>query len=323
MLSTLALHLDLSDLLDACCLAAACFALWRQVHLGEILSSWKKSFKPLSIACHHHLSCPFNANSSHKCHLPFTKISKSCGEDIVICRQNNFSNPISTISIHLSINQVLANLPLFSYHSEKGWHCLTRKRFLACCNSIWSFHNIPTTSGHSFHIRGTTEFLLAGVPPNVVKTLSCWSSDAFLHYWHSLNCLTPLHIESLPVMPSARGLGVLPLSHSCSIVSSFGLVSSSLVHSTPWLDFLLPVTCSSSTWHCLVWDICSSPSHRRPVQHFLVFSLHRCNQPKTAAYTAQGMWVRDMCFWAPTLGIYKSVTVWAYGYKWCAYCCNE
>ncbi|KAF9223513.1 hypothetical protein BS17DRAFT_705800, partial [Gyrodon lividus] len=46
-------------------------------------------------------------------------------------------------------------------------------------------------------IGGTTEFLLASVPPDVIKALGCWSSDTFLHYWHSLELLAPLHVENL------------------------------------------------------------------------------------------------------------------------------
>ncbi|KIK93936.1 hypothetical protein PAXRUDRAFT_143952 [Paxillus rubicundulus Ve08.2h10] len=55
-----------------------------------------------------------------------------------------------------------------------------------------------STTGHSFCIGGTTELLLAGVPPDVVKALGHWSSDTFLHYWCSLELLAPLHIENLP-----------------------------------------------------------------------------------------------------------------------------
>ncbi|KAF9218783.1 hypothetical protein BS17DRAFT_642718, partial [Gyrodon lividus] len=60
---------------------------------------------------------------------------------------------------------------------------LTQKKFLARCNSIWTSKGIPVSAGHSFRIGGTTELLLAGVPPDIVKALGRWSSDAFLCYW--------------------------------------------------------------------------------------------------------------------------------------------
>ncbi|KIK78586.1 hypothetical protein PAXRUDRAFT_80365, partial [Paxillus rubicundulus Ve08.2h10] len=80
--------------------------------------------------------------------------------------------------------------------SSRGWHCLTRKKILARCNSIWTSNGIPASAGHSFRIGGTIELLLAGVPPDVVKALDRWSSDAFLRYWRSLELLAPLHIEN-------------------------------------------------------------------------------------------------------------------------------
>lgn len=190
MLLALAQNLTLSDPLT----------MWGQVRLGEILSPWEGSFKPLSTVCCHHLHPAFNANGSHKCHLPFTKVAKSKGEDIIICHQWDNLDPISTLEIHLTINPMPANSPLFSYLSLHGWRCLTKKNFLAHCNTVWSAAGLPTT-GHSFRIGGTTEFLLAGVSPDIVKALGRWSSDAFLRYWRSLELLTPLHVEQLHSAP--------------------------------------------------------------------------------------------------------------------------
>ncbi|KAG1775838.1 hypothetical protein EV702DRAFT_1198742 [Suillus placidus] len=143
MLLVLAKHLDLSVSLDACCLAAACVAMWGQLQLGEILSSWEKSFHGPLVACRSNLSTAFNANGSRKLFFPFSK-------------------------------------------------------FISQCNSIWSAAGIPIASGHSFRIGGTTELLLSGVPPDVVKALGRWSSDAFLRYWWKLDLLAPRHIENLP-----------------------------------------------------------------------------------------------------------------------------
>ncbi|KAF9228530.1 hypothetical protein BS17DRAFT_643891, partial [Gyrodon lividus] len=106
-------------------------------------------------------------------------------------------DPIATINNHLNINKIPPNLPLFSYLSTRGWRCLTKKKLLARCNSIWLPAGIPAITGHSFHIGGTTELLLARVTPDVIKALGHWSSDAFLHYWCSLELLAPLHMENL------------------------------------------------------------------------------------------------------------------------------
>lgn len=190
--------LDLSSNFNACCFAATCTALWAQLHLGKILSPWEKSFLKGNMVCRAHLQPAFNANGSHKCHLPFTKVAKSHGEDVVICRQADASDPINALDIHHLLNNPPADILLFSYRLRLGWRCLTQRKFLACCNLIWLVAGLLAFTGHSFCIGGTTKLLLSGVPPNVVKALGRWSSDTFLCYWRSLDLLAPLHAELLP-----------------------------------------------------------------------------------------------------------------------------
>ncbi|KAG1731795.1 hypothetical protein EDD22DRAFT_788407, partial [Suillus occidentalis] len=60
---------------------------------------------------------------------------------------------------------------------------LTKQKLLTRCNTIWLLAGFKSVTGHSFWIGGTTEMLLSGVPPDVVKALGHWSSDTFLHYW--------------------------------------------------------------------------------------------------------------------------------------------
>ncbi|KIK78103.1 hypothetical protein PAXRUDRAFT_164892, partial [Paxillus rubicundulus Ve08.2h10] len=77
-------------------------------------------------------------------------------------------------------------------------------KLLTHCNEIWSLHRHSPCSSHSFHISGTTEMLLSGMSPDVIKAMGHWSSDSFLHYWHSLELLGPLHTEHLPAPVSAH-----------------------------------------------------------------------------------------------------------------------
>ncbi|KAF9223576.1 hypothetical protein BS17DRAFT_795730 [Gyrodon lividus] len=104
--------LNLSDHFDACCFTAACLAIWAQCCLGEILSTWEKSFQASKVVCQLHLLPPFNKNGSQKCHLPFTKVAKSKGEDVCICRQRDQSDPIAAIENHLAINPGPTSIPL-------------------------------------------------------------------------------------------------------------------------------------------------------------------------------------------------------------------
>lgn len=193
MLILLARHLCLTSPLDACCFAAACTAFWAQLRLGEILSPRASSFSAASTVCRSHLSRPLNANGSRKCHLPFTKVRKSRGEDVVICRQADASDPIDALAIHLLVNDPPVDFPLFSYRSGDGWKFLTQQKLVDCCNSVWGSAGLPPLCGHSFRMGGTRELLLAGVPPVAVKTLGRWSSDAFLKYERSIDRIRVAH----------------------------------------------------------------------------------------------------------------------------------
>jgi hypothetical protein len=88
-------------------------------------------------------------------------------------------------------------LNLFTYMSSKGLRSLTKQRFLTRCNEIWTKRDFPRVTGHCFRIGGTTELLLAGVPPDVVKKMGRWNSDSFLRYWRSVDELANLHATTV------------------------------------------------------------------------------------------------------------------------------
>lgn len=63
---------------------------------------------------------------------------------------------------------ILHRCEVFTYYDSSGGVYTTK--FLQCCNSIWIKLGYPQTTGHSFRIGGTTEFL-AGISPKVVKAM--------------------------------------------------------------------------------------------------------------------------------------------------------
>ncbi|KAE9392968.1 hypothetical protein BT96DRAFT_829884, partial [Gymnopus androsaceus JB14] len=62
-------------------------------------------------------------------------------------------------------------------------------------NAVWSRHNIPHMTGHCFRIGSTTHYLVQGIPPDIVKMLGHWKSDAFLKYWRDLDSLASIHLH--------------------------------------------------------------------------------------------------------------------------------
>jgi hypothetical protein len=197
MLCILYEGLNLVDPLDACCWAAAVTAFWGQARLGELLSKSQSKFIPGSIPTLLNISHPTRNRDAVKLHLPFTKTKGRRGETIYLCPQFGPSNPHSALSTHLLTNDIPPDLPLFSYRTTNGFVALTARKLVARCNTIWSIRGLPSCSGHSFRIGGTTELLLSNVPPHIVKLLGRWSSDAFLRYWRNLEHIAPMHASFL------------------------------------------------------------------------------------------------------------------------------
>ncbi|KAJ7722079.1 hypothetical protein DFH07DRAFT_932613 [Mycena maculata] len=194
MLRTLYEGLDFSNPRDVAVFAAACVAFWGQCRLGEILPT---------TACQHlptrrHISRSSRNNRSTTFRLPRTK-TKVNGEDVVLVSQSNPLDPRIALDMHLLANRCDNHSPLFAYSGATGTTILTKPKFLERCNEIWQAAGYPRTTGHSFRIGGTTELLLAGVSPDVVKAMGRWSSDSFQRYWRSLEDLAPIHAEFIHV----------------------------------------------------------------------------------------------------------------------------
>ncbi|EIW82010.1 hypothetical protein CONPUDRAFT_55019, partial [Coniophora puteana RWD-64-598 SS2] len=115
MLLSLSSLLDLHSFLDSAVLAVATATFYGQCCLGKILSSWEDTFLDGHTVLTSHLSEPLSSNQSRKLFLPFTKVSKSRGKFVYICRQADASDPISALKHHLLINSPPSEVPLFSY----------------------------------------------------------------------------------------------------------------------------------------------------------------------------------------------------------------
>jgi hypothetical protein len=200
MLELLDVDLNHTDTLDVCVLAAAKAAFWGQCRLGEILSPTATRLPGAaerSLTRRSDLQSPCTSAGSRMLHLAHTKKCGKLGEDIILCKQCGRSDAISAIDEHLALNIFSDSSPIFSYHTASGERFLTRAKFLERCNAVWAIHGLPSSTGHSFRIGGTTELLMSSVPPDIVKTMGRWTSDSFLRYWRSLEVVVPLHAELL------------------------------------------------------------------------------------------------------------------------------
>ena len=196
MILQLVHRLDLDSPVDVAIAAGAVTAFWGQCRLGELLPSnlspSSTAFLPVRSGFRRSLRNP------HSCilHLPRTK-THSHGQDVVLVEQHATIDPISLLKRHLRINNIPNDAYIFSFRTDQGLTPLTKSFFLRRCNEIWHPLSYPKTTGHCFRIGGTTELLVAGTPPDVVKAMGCWSSDSFMRYWRALDDIAPRHVRHL------------------------------------------------------------------------------------------------------------------------------
>ena len=196
MISQLVRHLDLKAPLDSAIAACATIAFWGQCRLGELLPSSLSSLLSTPVPIRSDFRRSTRNSQSCTLRLPRTKTHRH-GQEVVLVDQCLSINPISLLENHFRVNNIPDNAHIFSYASPNGFSSLTKPVFLQRCNEIWQLLGYPHTTGHCFRIGGTTELLIAGVPPEVVRATGRWSSDSFLRYWRSLEEIAPQYIRHL------------------------------------------------------------------------------------------------------------------------------
>ena len=129
-----------------------------------------------------HLKPPHTQTGSRKLHIPWTKVKRATGEDVVICRQRDVTDPIAALQRHLQINAINdPSTAIASYLTTNDTRkLLTTSKFMKRCNEIWRAHNRQRYTGHCFRIGGTTHYLLQGINPDIIRLMGRWSSDAFI-----------------------------------------------------------------------------------------------------------------------------------------------
>lgn len=101
--------------------------------------------------------------------------------------------------------------PLFSWRHSNGLRALTRTEFLKRINLAASELGLANLKGHGIPIRSTLEYLLRGVPFEVVKSIGCWTSEAFLLYlWQHAVIIAP-YIQGTPIMDTFTRYTMPPL----------------------------------------------------------------------------------------------------------------
>ncbi|KIK45150.1 hypothetical protein CY34DRAFT_22656 [Suillus luteus UH-Slu-Lm8-n1] len=168
-------HLNLTKPLDAAvfaCITSAFYALGR---LGEFTVSSIKAFKP-------------------------TKHVKR--SDVTLDAEDRHGLRVSKVPLlnHFEVNDPPQNHHLFTWNHPKGRRPLTRTAFLKRIGTITKNFGVPNLKGHSIRIGGTLEYLLRGIPFDIVKSMGRWSSDAFTLYLREHAMVMAPYLQDSPIL---------------------------------------------------------------------------------------------------------------------------
>ena len=203
---------NISKPLDAAVFACLTTTFFAAARLGEFTLPSLKAFDPS-----HHVKCSDiwwdqdrHGNKVTVFKLPRTKTLLT-GKDVFWSVQEGPSDLLSALANHFRINDPLLDQLLFSWKHPNGICPLMRSEFLKWINLAASELGIEPLKGHSIRISVTLEYLLRGVPFDVIKSIGCWSSEAFLLYLRQHAVIIAPYIQGTPIMEAFTCYTMPPL----------------------------------------------------------------------------------------------------------------
>lgn len=164
----------------AACLTTVFFSCAR---LGEFTVNNRKDFNPNSHITISNVSFQhdryFNKVTAFR--IPRTKTTPN-GETVFWAAQKHSVDPQRFLFIHLQINEPVPGSHLFSFRTHNSLIPMTRAIFLRNVKLAAEKAGIEFSHGHSLRIGATLEYLLRGIPFEVVKQIGRWSSNSFSLY---------------------------------------------------------------------------------------------------------------------------------------------
>ncbi|KIK43868.1 hypothetical protein CY34DRAFT_23366 [Suillus luteus UH-Slu-Lm8-n1] len=126
-----------------------------------------------------------HSNTVTKFHLPLMKMAPKEGEDMFWAVQDGPMDLKAALMNHLRVNPADSSAHLFAWKHP---------------NRLFIAASLPDLKGHSLRIRGTLEYLLQGVPFDIVKSMGRWFSDTFIIYLINHTVILAPYIQALPAL---------------------------------------------------------------------------------------------------------------------------
>ena len=193
------MKMDLANPLHAAVFACLTTTFFSCARLGEFTVINIRSFSKK-----HHITIEnvkikndFRQRPTVSLFLPCTKTSSS-GEEVFFKQQQYQCDPQTALANHININKPKTSEHLFSYSMNNKRRPLTRSTFLIVIKKFASEAGIEFHFGHSLRIGGTLEYLLRGVPFEIVKRQGRWKSEAFTNYLRNHAEIIGPYLEHCP-----------------------------------------------------------------------------------------------------------------------------
>jgi hypothetical protein len=165
-------QLNLNKPLNAAVYACLTTCFYASARLGEFTVRTLSSFNPNLHITTQHLSYDQDQNNLKVTvlHLPRTKSAGNEGEDVYWAAQNGDTDPATALEHHLQVNQPSEASHLFAYIAKNTRRLLTKLKFLERVQEAARAAGLEPLQGHGIRIGSTLEYLLRGVPFDVMKT---------------------------------------------------------------------------------------------------------------------------------------------------------
>jgi hypothetical protein len=195
-------HINHDDLLDVAIFACITMSFYSIARLGEFMVPSIKAFNSVKHIIHKNISetKDHSGLTVKKFHIPCTKTSPIEGEDTFWAAQIGPSGPQAVLENHFCINLAERNTHLFAWKHPKGMRPLSKLELTKRLAAIFQIANLPEFKGHSIRIGGMLEYLLRGIPFDVVKSMGRWLSDMFTLYLHEHAVIIVPYIQSSPTL---------------------------------------------------------------------------------------------------------------------------
>lgn len=195
-------QLDLNAPLDAAVFACLTTTFYAVARLGEFTVSAIREYDPAKHIPRNGISETTDRQGLvvTKFHLPSTKVSPIEGETAYWAAQEGATDPKAALENHFRVNPASGTAHLFAWKHAKGMRPLSKKELTKRLATVTAAAKLPDLKGHGLRIGGTLEYLLRGVPFDVVKTMGRWSSEAFTIYLREHATVLAPYIQASPAL---------------------------------------------------------------------------------------------------------------------------